>query len=210
VVGPVCESSDDFGEHAIGDEVPKLVARSATPALTAFVMASEYNGRPLPARSLRAGRQGRHRESRARASTPGSGVAWPSDAAPSHWQTPPQAPSKPCAASPTRQRASLTKAGPLPDWPRHRRRCRHRRSPRSRRDTRTGLSQGEPSFALRWTRALATRLWPRRLRQGIAARVLTGTPPSPQVPMIDAHADLANGGGRRPGIPRSPRRNPRR
>jgi len=51
VVGPVCESSDDFGEHAIGDEVPKLVAIRDAGAY-GFVMASEYNGRPLPAEAF--------------------------------------------------------------------------------------------------------------------------------------------------------------
>jgi diaminopimelate decarboxylase len=47
VVGPVCESSDDFGEHALGDEPPaQVVIRDA--GAYGFVMASEYNGRSLP------------------------------------------------------------------------------------------------------------------------------------------------------------------
>lgn len=48
VVGPVCESSDDFGFHALGDEVPSAVAIRDAGAY-GFSMASEYNGRPLPA-----------------------------------------------------------------------------------------------------------------------------------------------------------------
>ncbi len=46
VVGPVCESSDDFGEHVIG-EVPERVAIRDAGAYS-FAMASEYNGRALP------------------------------------------------------------------------------------------------------------------------------------------------------------------
>jgi diaminopimelate decarboxylase len=48
VVGPVCESTDDFGDHALGDEAPGEVALRDAGAY-GFVMASEYNGRPLPA-----------------------------------------------------------------------------------------------------------------------------------------------------------------
>jgi len=48
VVGPVCESSDDFGFHPIGPSVPRLVAIRDAGAY-GFVMASEYNGRALPA-----------------------------------------------------------------------------------------------------------------------------------------------------------------
>ncbi|HEX6274935.1 MAG TPA: diaminopimelate decarboxylase [Polyangiaceae bacterium] len=48
VVGPVCESSDDFGEHPLGPEPPAHVAVRDAGAY-GFVMASEYNGRPLPA-----------------------------------------------------------------------------------------------------------------------------------------------------------------
>ena len=48
VVGPVCESSDDFGEHLIGAEVPdSVVIRDA--GAYSFTMASEYNGRALAA-----------------------------------------------------------------------------------------------------------------------------------------------------------------
>ncbi|HEY6558445.1 MAG TPA: diaminopimelate decarboxylase [Polyangiaceae bacterium] len=47
VVGPVCESSDDFGEHPLGDRPPEQVAIRDTGAY-GFVMASEYNGRGLP------------------------------------------------------------------------------------------------------------------------------------------------------------------
>ena len=48
MVGPVCESTDDFGEHPLGAEPPKAVAIRDAGAY-GFVMASEYNGRPLPA-----------------------------------------------------------------------------------------------------------------------------------------------------------------
>lgn len=48
VVGPVCESSDDFGLHALGRTVPAhLVIRDA--GAYGYTMASEYNGRALPA-----------------------------------------------------------------------------------------------------------------------------------------------------------------
>lgn len=47
VVGPVCESSDDFGAHALGASAPSsVVIRDA--GAYGFVMASEYNGRALP------------------------------------------------------------------------------------------------------------------------------------------------------------------
>jgi len=46
VVGPVCESSDDFGAHPIGPEPPELVAIRDAGAYS-FTMASEYNGRAL-------------------------------------------------------------------------------------------------------------------------------------------------------------------
>ncbi len=57
VVGPVCESSDDFGDHVVGgDEAPTCVAIRDVGAY-GFSMASEYNGRALPAEIfLRAGR----------------------------------------------------------------------------------------------------------------------------------------------------------
>ncbi len=48
VVGPVCESSDDFGEHPIGPKVPEAVVIRDAGAY-AFTMASEYNGRALAA-----------------------------------------------------------------------------------------------------------------------------------------------------------------
>ena len=48
VVGPVCESTDDFGAHPLGEESPAFVVVRDAGAY-GFVMASEYNGRPLPA-----------------------------------------------------------------------------------------------------------------------------------------------------------------
>ncbi len=48
VVGPVCESSDDFGAHPLGPEPSGLVVIRDAGAY-GFVMASEYNGRALPA-----------------------------------------------------------------------------------------------------------------------------------------------------------------
>ena len=47
VVGPVCESSDDFGAHAIGASVPEFVVIRDAGAY-GFTMASEYNGRAIP------------------------------------------------------------------------------------------------------------------------------------------------------------------
>jgi diaminopimelate decarboxylase len=48
VVGPVCESADDFGLHALGPSVPHhVVLRDA--GAYGFTMASAYNGRALPA-----------------------------------------------------------------------------------------------------------------------------------------------------------------
>jgi len=46
VVGPVCESSDDFGEHLLGAEPPARVAILDAGAY-GFTMASQYNGRAL-------------------------------------------------------------------------------------------------------------------------------------------------------------------
>lgn len=47
VVGPVCESSDDFGSHPLGATPPDwVVIRDA--GAYGFTMASEYNGRALP------------------------------------------------------------------------------------------------------------------------------------------------------------------
>lgn len=46
VAGPVCESTDHFGEHALGEVPEYVVLRDA--GAYGFVMGSEYNGRPLP------------------------------------------------------------------------------------------------------------------------------------------------------------------
>jgi diaminopimelate decarboxylase len=48
VVGPVCESSDDFGAHALPVDPPRVVALLDAGAY-GYTMASRYNGRPLPA-----------------------------------------------------------------------------------------------------------------------------------------------------------------
>lgn len=48
VVGPVCESSDDFGIHFFGEQTPDYVVIRDAGAY-GFVMSSEYNGRALPA-----------------------------------------------------------------------------------------------------------------------------------------------------------------
>jgi diaminopimelate decarboxylase len=48
VAGPVCESSDDFGLHELPQIAPKNVAILDAGAY-GFTMASEYNGRALPA-----------------------------------------------------------------------------------------------------------------------------------------------------------------
>jgi diaminopimelate decarboxylase len=47
VAGPVCESSDDFGEHAFSAPPRRVAIRDA--GAYGYTMASEYNGRPLPA-----------------------------------------------------------------------------------------------------------------------------------------------------------------
>jgi len=47
VVGPVCESSDDFGEHSLPREPPWAVAILDAGAY-GYVMASRYNGRQAP------------------------------------------------------------------------------------------------------------------------------------------------------------------
>ncbi len=47
VVGPVCESSDDFGLHALPATPPRLVAILDAGAY-GYTMASQYNGRQLP------------------------------------------------------------------------------------------------------------------------------------------------------------------
>ncbi len=48
VVGPVCESSDDFGEHLLPADPPARVAILDAGAY-GYTMASRYNGRALPA-----------------------------------------------------------------------------------------------------------------------------------------------------------------
>ena len=48
VVGPVCESSDDFGDHPLGERPEGLVAIRDAGAY-GYSMASRYNGRALPA-----------------------------------------------------------------------------------------------------------------------------------------------------------------
>jgi diaminopimelate decarboxylase len=54
LAGPVCESADVFGEHPLGDAPPtRVVLRDA--GAYGFVMASEYNGRPLAAEVFVAG-----------------------------------------------------------------------------------------------------------------------------------------------------------
>jgi diaminopimelate decarboxylase len=47
VVGPVCESSDDFGGHLLAVDPPEAVAILDTGAY-GYTMASQYNGRQLP------------------------------------------------------------------------------------------------------------------------------------------------------------------
>lgn len=47
VVGPVCESSDDFGEHFFEAPPARVAIRDA--GAYGFTMASQYNGRALPA-----------------------------------------------------------------------------------------------------------------------------------------------------------------
>jgi diaminopimelate decarboxylase len=53
-VGPVCESSDDFGAHALPPEPPRKVAILDCGAY-GFTMASTYNGRPLPVEAFVSG-----------------------------------------------------------------------------------------------------------------------------------------------------------
>jgi len=56
VVGPVCESSDDFGTHPLGPTPPEAVVIRDAGAYS-FTMASEYNGRALASEVfVRAGR----------------------------------------------------------------------------------------------------------------------------------------------------------
>jgi diaminopimelate decarboxylase len=55
VVGPVCESSDDFGEHALPGSTAHVAILDA--GAYGYVMASRYNGRALPAEAfVRGGR----------------------------------------------------------------------------------------------------------------------------------------------------------
>jgi diaminopimelate decarboxylase len=54
VVGPVCESSDDFGEHPFEEPLPRAVVIRDAGAY-GFTMASEYNGRGLPTEIFLAG-----------------------------------------------------------------------------------------------------------------------------------------------------------
>jgi diaminopimelate decarboxylase len=55
VVGPVCESSDDFGEHPFASAPSRVVIRDA--GAYGYTMAGEYNGRVMPAEVfLRGGR----------------------------------------------------------------------------------------------------------------------------------------------------------
>jgi diaminopimelate decarboxylase len=51
VVGPVCESSDDFGEHLMPRDPPRQVAILDAGAY-GYTMASNYNGRQLPAEAF--------------------------------------------------------------------------------------------------------------------------------------------------------------
>ncbi len=66
VVGPVCESSDDFGEHLLPREPPGLVALLDAGAY-GYTMASVYNGRQLPAEVFLRGGQIAGRTERATA-----------------------------------------------------------------------------------------------------------------------------------------------
>jgi diaminopimelate decarboxylase len=69
VVGPVCESSDDFGDHVVCDPAPAAVIFRDAGAY-GFTMASNYNGRGLPAEVFV------HDDGRVTASTLGSASAW--------------------------------------------------------------------------------------------------------------------------------------
>jgi diaminopimelate decarboxylase len=51
VVGPVCESTDDFGEHLFSTDTPDAVVFRDAGAY-GMTMASEYNARPLPAEAF--------------------------------------------------------------------------------------------------------------------------------------------------------------
>jgi diaminopimelate decarboxylase len=54
VVGPVCESSDDFGEHLLPRQPPAAVAILDVGAY-GYTMASRYNGRQLPVEAFVSG-----------------------------------------------------------------------------------------------------------------------------------------------------------
>lgn len=59
VVGPVCESSDDFGAHELPDPPPaRVVVRDA--GAYGFTMASQYNGRRMPTEVFLSGGRVRH------------------------------------------------------------------------------------------------------------------------------------------------------
>lgn len=47
VVGPVCESADDFGAHQVSEAIPRFVVIRDAGAY-GYCMSSNYNGRPLP------------------------------------------------------------------------------------------------------------------------------------------------------------------
>jgi diaminopimelate decarboxylase len=49
VVGPICESSDDFGSYELPAEPPPAQVVIRDSGAYGFTMASNYNGRPLPA-----------------------------------------------------------------------------------------------------------------------------------------------------------------
>jgi diaminopimelate decarboxylase len=55
VVGPICESSDDFGEHEMPSDAPPSLVVIRDAGAYGFTMASQYNGRPLPAEVFVAG-----------------------------------------------------------------------------------------------------------------------------------------------------------
>jgi diaminopimelate decarboxylase len=58
VVGPVCESADDFGIHEVSDAPRHVVVRDA--GAYGFTMASNYNGRTLPQEVFLAGGRIQH------------------------------------------------------------------------------------------------------------------------------------------------------
>lgn len=68
VVGPVCESSDDFGEHLLPRVPPESVAILDAGAY-GYTMASQYNGRQLPVEAFLRGGKIAGRTARASADT---------------------------------------------------------------------------------------------------------------------------------------------